>query len=74
MERTGAGCGFRRNSDVSLCAARSRYLLKVNEGDQPPLVELKHRKMLFRVMRHSESRLTEKVYTDASHLPLQPAS
>ena len=25
------------------------------------------------LMRHSESRLTEKVYTDASHLPLQPA-
>jgi hypothetical protein len=25
------------------------------------------------LMRHSESRPTEKVYTDASHLPLQPA-
>lgn len=25
------------------------------------------------LMRHSESRLTEKVYTDSSHLPLQPA-
>jgi len=25
------------------------------------------------LMRHSESRLTERVYTDASHLPLQPA-
>jgi integrase len=25
------------------------------------------------LMRHSESKLTEKVYTDASHLPLRPA-